>query len=132
MTDDTQLLRQVHPSWIVGETISLQTFSSQTFKPTKKDEGLLSTYNGDQFEPDEAYIHYTEVIQLPSAGVVAVTPGECAEVPLEIIADDEPFQGHCSIDYRPIMDARKNVERAAKRLKKKAQERGWLYKVGHK
>ena len=52
MDNDTLLLRQVHPSWMVGDTISQQVFSSQTFKPTPKDEGLLSMYNADVFNAD--------------------------------------------------------------------------------
>ena len=40
----------VHPAWMVGEVISPQVFTSQTFKPTPKDQVLLSVYNGEVFE----------------------------------------------------------------------------------
>ena len=40
MNDDTLLYHQVHPSWIVDGGISWQAF-----RPTPKDEGLLSVYD---------------------------------------------------------------------------------------
>ena len=40
MNDDTLLYRQVHPNWTVDGGISWQAF-----RPTPKDEGLLSVYD---------------------------------------------------------------------------------------
>ena len=125
MDKDTLLLRQVNPSWMVGDTISQQVFSSQTFKPTPKDEGLLSVYNGAVFTPVEAYDHFTSQ-NLPSVGVVAVTPEECATVPLPVLEDNAPFHGHCSLDYRELSG--NGIKKAASSLKAYAQDRGWLYK----
>ena len=71
MDNNTLLLRQVHPSWVVGDIISQQVFSSQTFRPTPKDEGLLSVYNGTHFDGNSAYDHFTNEQHLQSAGVVA-------------------------------------------------------------
>jgi len=112
MDEDTLLHRQVHPGWIIGNTISIQAFSSQTFKPTPKDKGLLSVYNGNNQG-------------LKSVGVVAVTPAECKTVPVPVVEDNEPFDGHCSIDYRGLSGNR--VKKAASILKSFAQERGWQY-----
>lgn len=125
MDKDTLLHRQVHPSWMVGDIISQQTFSSQTFKPTPKDEGLLSMYNGAVFTAYEAYEHFTKQ-GLPSVGVVAVTPTECATIPVPIIEDNDPFHGHCSLNYRQLSG--NGIKKAASTLKACAQTRGWLYK----
>jgi hypothetical protein len=125
MDKDALLLRQVHPSWMVDGTISQQVLSSQTFKPTPKDMGLLSMYNGSVFEPFDAYSHYTSR-NLPSVGVVAVTPSECETIPISVIDDNEPFEGHCSLDYRLLSG--NGIKKAAAILKGYSQERGWLYK----
>lgn len=126
MDNNTLLLRHVHPSWMIGNIISQQTFSSQVFKPTPKDGGLLSVYNGNIYQPCDSYEHYTKTLGLQSVGVVAVTHEECSQVSLPVIEDNDPFEGHCSIDYRELSsnDARK----AASILKMKAQNRNWLYK----
>ncbi len=127
MNNDTLLLRQVHPSWVVGDTISQQTFSSQTFKPSTKDQGLLSVYNGEVFDAYGAFEHYTDQ-DLTSAGVVAVTLGECDTVSIPVLEDNNPFHGHCSLDYRKLSG--NGVKKAASALKAFAHKRGWLYKQG--
>lgn len=126
MIDDTLLLRQVHPSWVQGNSISSQTFTSQTFKPTPKDKGLLSVYNGDVFSEVEAYEHYTEN-GLASAGIVAVSKKECDSIKLDVLEDNDPFEGHCSLDYRPFIDKKNVIKRIAGELKSFALKRGWLY-----
>jgi len=126
MDNNTLLLRQVHPSWVVGNVISQQVFSSQTFKPTPKDAGLLSVYNGCNFDANSAYDHYTNEQNLQSAGVVAVTCEECNGVPIPVIEDNEPFEGHCCLDYQSLSG--NAVKKAAAVLKCFAQNRGWLYK----
>ncbi len=125
MDKDTLLLRQVHPTWMVGDIISQQVFSSQTFKPTPKDEGLLSVYNGDVFEAYEAFEHYKSQ-NLVSVGVVAVNKGECESVAVPVLEDNVPFEGHCSLNYRQLSN--KGIKKAASLLKSYAEARGWLYK----
>lgn len=126
MDKNTLLLRQVHPSWVVGDFISQQVFSSQTFRPTTKDKGMLSVYNGTHFDANSAYDHYTYEQNLQSAGVVAVSCEECNSVPVPVIEDNEPFVGHCCIDYRNLSG--NSVKKASSILKNFAQNRGWLYK----
>lgn len=125
MNNDTLLLRQVNPSFVQGDTFSSQVFSSQTFKPTKKDKGLLSVYNGDKFEPDESFYHFTNDQGFDSAGVVAVNKQECVEEELPVNEDNNPFDGHCTIDFCKLNNTQ--IEKKAKKLKAKAQKRGWLY-----
>ncbi|MFN3589618.1 MAG: hypothetical protein ACK4UP_09555 [Spirosomataceae bacterium] len=126
MDKETLLFRQVHPSWMVGDMISQQVFSSQTFKPTPKDGGLLSVYNGKVFDAYTAYEHFTSQ-EHPSVGVVAVTPNECDTIPVPVMEDNHPFEGHCSLDYRQLSGS--SIKRAASTLKAFAQHRGWQYKL---
>jgi hypothetical protein len=110
---------------MVGDTISQQVFSSQTFRPTPKDNGLLSVYNGEVFDAYAAFDHFTSQGH-PSVGVVAVTPAECESIPVPVLDDNNPFHGHCSLDYRKLSGT--GIKKAASTLKANAQERGWLYK----
>ena len=127
MVDSNKLLfRQVHPSWVQGEIISQQVFSisSQTFIPTKKDEGFLSVYNSDFFTAESSYVHYTGN-NLESSGVVAVDTDECASQNLPVIDDNTPFIGHSSLDYRE--KGTNQRDKTAKMLKSYAIKRGWQY-----
>ena len=120
MNTETLLLRQVPPGFIQEGRIT-----SQVFRPTPKDENMLSTYNGDLISPADAWQHYTQSQLNKSVGVMAVSKGECDRNELNVIEDREPFPEHVSIDYSG--KDRKCVERIAKILKTFAQERGWLF-----
>ena len=94
MNNNTPLHRQVHPNWAVAGGVS-----SQAFMPTRKDQGLLSTYNGDMISPLDSFEHYTTTLGLRSAGVVDVTVGECRELQLPVYQDPQPdFDEHTVID----------------------------------
>jgi hypothetical protein len=127
MTNDTLLLRQVHPSWIQGKAISNLIFTSQTFKPTPKDKGLLSLYSEEFFTPEESYEHFTGEIGLESAGVVAISKNECDSIELTVLEDNDPFEGHRSLDFRPFMGNKSELKKKASTLKSFASARGWLY-----
>src|ERR1700736_6110108 len=71
MNPDTLLLRQAHPNFMDGE---LPT--SQVFIPNSEDEGKMSAYDGDQISPEDAYVHYTEVLKKQSKSVWALTKQE--------------------------------------------------------
>jgi hypothetical protein len=124
MVAETLLYRQVHPSFVDNNKISAQVFgqiTSSVFKPTPKDEGLLSVYNSQHFQPEMAHLHYTTISKLDSRGVAAVSYEECIEQTLEVVADNNPFIGHASIDFRDKSTNQK--EKIAKRLKRYAIER---------
>lgn len=72
MTSGTLLFRQVNPSWV-----KLGRITSQAFMPTAKDRGRLSTYDGDRITAENSWRHYTRELGFRSAGVLAVTVGEC-------------------------------------------------------
>lgn len=86
---------------------------------------MLSVYDGDQITPEAAWHHFTVNPDCRSAGVMAVTKGQCVDLSLEVIADGESFLEHVSIDYSAF--AKSEVEKKAKILKGYAQARGWLY-----
>ncbi len=118
MTPATLLFRQAHPNFVDGAQIT-----SQVFMPFPKDEGLLSVYDGDQITAAASYEHYTQILEFESHSVWAVTKAEAdadgvpaGPDPL----DDSP--AHSKIDFTGKSD--KDCRKAAKRLKKKAQDRG--------
>ena len=120
MTPATLLFRQVNPSWIKNGRIT-----SQVFKPTPKDAGCLSVYDGDQITAESSWRHYT--IKYQSDGVVAVTVCECKEHDLCVKHDPEPFPEHVVIKF--IGYSKSQIEKKAKRLKEAAEIRGWQYKA---
>lgn len=122
LTDSEELLyRQVHPSWVQDGVPS-----SQAFRPTKKDAGMLSIALGSKTTPEGVFNHHTQVLKLQSAGTWAVTVAEVAGAGLssyEQPRDDSPDHGF--IDFREL--GRGQTERSAKLLLANARERGCLH-----
>jgi len=127
MDDETLLHRQVHPAFVQGNSISEQVFqiTSQVFKPTEKDEGLLSVYNGNKFTAEESYEHYVSSTEFESIGVVSVSKEECNDASLTVVEDNDPFDGHSSIDFNGL--SQNQISKKAKLLKSKAMDRGWQF-----
>jgi hypothetical protein len=77
MTDETLLLRQIHPTHVQGSVVSAQAFteviSSSAFIPTPNDEGKLSVYNEEKFTPEKSFEHFTTTMNRQSAGVLGVS-----------------------------------------------------------
>ncbi len=120
MTDTTLLLRQVHPSFVQAGRVT-----SQVFRPTPKDELLLSVYDGNLITAENSFVHYTSQEDHKSAGVLAVTVKECADEALPARPDPETFAEHAVIDFTGV--AANQIEKKGKKLKAKAETRGWLY-----
>jgi hypothetical protein len=122
MTPGTLLHRQVHPAWIQEGRIT-----SQAFRPTSKDAGKLSVYNGDRVDARGAWEHFTRTLGYSSAGGVAVLVGECESVGLAAVEDPlEFFPEHAIIDFSAFGTGQ--TRKAAERLRAFAVERGWLYR----
>lgn len=121
MNKNTHLLRQVHPNFINNGEIT-----SQVFRPTPKDENLLSMYDGDMITPEEAYNHFINNGNCSSEGVLAVSNEECAREDIDVIEDRVPFPEHVSLNFSKFN--KKEIERKAKVLKAQAKARGWLYR----
>ena len=121
MQPNTLLLRQVHPTfWKDGHV------SSVAFRPFPRDNGLLSVYDGDLITPEASHRHYTEVQQLESAGVWAVTVDEATAIELPARADVEgQFAEHAVIDFTAC--SKREQEKKAKLLAAKAEDRGCLH-----
>ena len=122
MQDSTHLLRHVHPQWFKDGHVA-----SIAFRPTPKDAGLLSVYDGDQIAAEASWEHNAGELRLASAGVWAVTVAEAATC--ELPARNEPlpdFPEHSVIDF--TMHARKQQDAKAKLLAAIAEERGCLFK----
>jgi len=120
MNIDTLLLRQIHPNFVKEGRIS-----SQAFRPTPKDEKMLSVDNGDIVSPVLSYERFTQQMNCKSVGVMAVLKKECDDQSLSIHEDMDPYPEHCSIDFSGISN--KLIEMKAKILRNLAQKRGWLY-----
>jgi hypothetical protein len=63
VTDETVLFRQIHPIFVQNDRVT-----SQAFRPTQKDEGKLSVYDGDMISSEDSWKHHTG-LGLESAGV---------------------------------------------------------------
>ncbi len=121
MADEEHLLhRQVNPGWVQhGE------FSSQTFKPTPKDDNKLSIYDGKQMDAADSFAHYTTVQKLNSVGVVSVSTAEVEAVALRWEIDGVPFPQHGYVDFAALSGNQAKAKAA--QLKAKALARGWSY-----
>lgn len=122
MNDETLLYRQVHPRFVQAGEIT-----SQVFRPTPKDGGRLSVYDGDLIAPGESWRHYTTQQGLPSCGAVAVSVAECKALDLPVESDPAPYLAHAVIVFADL--SRGEVERKADRLKAAAISRGWQYRA---
>ncbi len=127
MEKETLLHRQVHPSFVQADKISVQVFiTSQVFKPTPKDYNKLSVYNSEKFTAKESFSHFISEPKNSSIGVVSVNIEECNLEGLNVVEDNLPFDGHCHIDFENL--ANNQIEKKAKKLKLAATNRGWQYK----
>ena len=120
MTDTTLLLRQIHPTFIQAGRVT-----SQAFRPTIKDEGLLSVYDGDLISAHNAWLHHTTVNECKSQGVLAITVVECAAESLGTRSDTDTFAEHAVVDFCGLSS--NEMERKGKKLKVKATDRGWQF-----
>ena len=122
MTGGTLFLRQIHPSFVQAGRVT-----SQAFRPTPKDDSLLSVYDGDMISAEKAWIHFTNQDNCASVGVLAVTCDECVAEGLTARPDPAPFPEHAVIDFTGFSDNQR--EKKSKKLKAKAEDRGWQYQA---
>ena len=121
MNSDTLLLRQINLSWIQDDRAT-----SQAFTPTPKDQHLLSVYDGDQITPEDSWRHFTHALGYVSAGVMAVTVGECGDQGREVRPDPTAFQEHAVIDFTSLNGS--EVKSVGKALARCANTGGWQYR----
>jgi hypothetical protein len=121
MTPDTLLLRQIHPSFIQDGRVT-----SQAFRPTPKDESLLSVDDGDRVTPETSWQRFITNPACKSFGVQALSQAECTAQELTVIEDGEPHPEHCSVDFTAF--DKKAIEKKSKLLRAQAETRGWLFR----
>lgn len=121
---DELLYRQVHPQFVDEGRVG-----SQAFRPTKKDEGLLSTSRSSVTDARSAYEHYTGQLVLRSAGTWGVSVGEVKGAELTAYEDpiiEEPADAsHASIDFQGFGESQAKAKSGE--LARRARERGVLY-----
>jgi hypothetical protein len=122
MNSDTLLLRQINPTFLQSGRVT-----SQAFRPTPKDESLLSVYDGDLITAERAWEHFSNIPGCRSTGVLAVTVTECAAQQLSARPDPATFPEHAVIDFSGR--SKTEVERKAKFLRSAAEARGWQYRA---
>ena len=120
MTPETLLHRQVPATYVQHGEIT-----SQVFKPTAKDKGRLSVYDGSRISAEDAWKHYVQTLGYKSIGVAAVTVQECRDLQLDVEADPASFEEHAVIDFTGF--SRSQSERKADSLKRCAIMRGWQF-----
>jgi len=120
MSPDTILIRQIHPSFVQNGRVG-----SNAFCPTPKDEGKLSTYDGDKIDAQSAWQHYTGELHFESAGAFGLGVSECDSLELPVTEAPEPFPEHVIIDFNAFGSSA--IKRKSKKLRNYAVERGWLY-----
>lgn len=121
MESETLLLRQIHPSFVQNGRPT-----SQAFRPTPKDELLLSVEDGSRIQPPASWERFTASPDRRSAGVMAITVAECSAEELEVIEDGVPFPEHCSVDFSNLTIS--SVGKKAKILTRQAVNRDWLFR----
>lgn len=114
---DELLYRQVHPSWVQAGRPT-----SQAFRPTPKDAGLLSVSRGAFTTAEAAFRLHTEQKMLASAGVWSVSVGDCGAADRPVHADPVevpiPDPAHAVVDFQGLNDPK--AKAAAQLLKAKA------------
>jgi len=119
LTDpEESLLRQVHPGWMQEGRPT-----SQAFRPTPKDEDLLSVSQGSLTTAANSYELYTRVRGLQSRGVWRITVGHCSDSRLSVysdpLTDPVPDPAHAVVDFRGLSDKEKRAR--SQFLKAKAE-----------
>jgi len=127
MDQQTLLHRQVNPSFIQSGRVT-----SQVFRPTPKDEGMLSVSDGSKITAESAYLRFILVPQCRSKGVLSVSVEECCAQgvlpvpdPIEEMEHQLSQPDHCFIDFRNISSGR--IDKIATQLRNYAIARGWSY-----
>jgi len=127
MNLQTLLHRQVNPSFVQANRVT-----SQVFRPTPKDDNLLSVSDGDQITAERAYQRFVCTSLGKSIGVLSVSVEECRSLDVQPIPDPIEEKGdqleqldHCVIDFRN--KSGRQIEKIASQLRDGAVIRGWSY-----
>lgn len=120
MNPETPLWRQIHPSFLVGDQPG-----SQAFRPTPKDQDLLSFDDGSRITAEASWQRHTGPRCLASVGVMGITVAECAGECLPAVADAVPDPEHVSVSFAGKTTGQRKA--ISKRLRDFAVARGWQF-----
>ena len=119
MDKSTILLRQIHPCIYKRGRIL-----EGAFDPHNHND--ISVYDRSQISPEDAFLHYTTVFNLKSAGVGGVSVDECEQASLAVKpAPSRNNPAHCLIDFSAIPMKERRLK--IMRLCLLANQRGMLY-----
>lgn len=122
MDRDTELYRQVSPSFIREGRVTRQVFLL-----TEKDKGELSVYDGSMISPKQSYLHFT--VKYGSAGVLSVTVADCLGLGLNVKSAPKEFREHAVIAFPDSFQKSKAVlKNIAIKLRDLAVGYGWKYR----
>lgn len=125
MRGETLLHRQIHPNFATNGRVD-----AIAFRPSSSHKGFLSTDDGDRITAEAAYLRYTTVRKLLSAGTMAITPDECSAQALPVIPDGDGDpqldNEHVSIDFNGL--SRRDAENKSKALRDAAVKRDWTHR----
>ena len=117
MNCNTLLYRQVHPGFIDDGRVGSLAFSPN------RDSQELSVYDSDRISAEDSWLHYTKCLRLTSAGVLAVTVGECRSEQLDV--QPKPV---CNFDEHVLIMFDGGLKKIARKLRDIAVQRGWQYR----
>lgn len=120
MNPETPLWRQIHPSFLVGDQPG-----SQAFRPTPKDQDLLSFDDGRRITAEASWQRHTGPRGLASIGVMGLAVAECSGECLQAIADGVPDPEHVSVSFAGKTTGQRKA--ISKRLRDFAVARGWQF-----
>ena len=121
MNENTLLYRQIPECFIKADG----HVASLAFRPMPKDQNMLSVYDGDLISPQNAFLHFTEVLNCSSVGILSVSGAECTTENLPFQEDYTTHPFHALIDF----SGKKGnaCKRISEHLRSAALKRGWLY-----
>ena len=93
--DATPLHRQLVHNWIRNGRIT-----SQGFRPTRKDDNILSLAHGEIVSPEESQQRH-RARGYQSDAVATITGADCRQVNLRPIHDGDPAPEHVSMPFPP-------------------------------
>ena len=119
LTDlDELLFRQVHPAWIEAGRPT-----TQAFRPSAKDEGLLSVARGSKTTAASAFELHTQTRRLASVGVWGFRVRDCSEIALDAyddpVTDPVPDPAHAVVDFSAL--GHKDARAKSQLLKARAE-----------
>lgn len=117
MSDNFKLYRIIQEHMLDGDKLT-----STAFAPRKSDNGHLSVYSGQYFTATTAFEHF--IATHNAVGVVHVLYTDCEKVGLQIVSDNNPFEGHSSIVYDSSM-SNGMIRKTSAKLAEIATEYGW-------